>query len=96
MSELLAPGWWRRPEVVISILAVALQTALVQPGLLRQGTLAYTIVAYLVAVLGALGVGSSLRTAARERQAPSPQQAARIAEMEAVLGSPHRAQEPPQ
>jgi hypothetical protein len=74
MNPILVPGWWRKPEILISIIAVALQTAITQPGLLKQGTPGFTIAAYIVAVLGALGLGASMATAKKALDAPSPTQ----------------------
>ncbi len=89
MSPLLARGWWKRPESIVGVIAVALQTAMTQPDFLRQGTRAFAIVSYLVMFLSALGIGSSLLTASRERHAPSPSQEAeleRLREAAAVHG----------
>jgi hypothetical protein len=85
MNPLFEPGWWKRPEIVISFVAVALQTAIAQPGLLKQGTWPFNLCAYFVMLLGALGVGSSLFTAKKKKEEESPAQAQRITELETEL-----------
>ena len=95
MNPLFEPGWWKRPEVVTGLTLVMLQTAINQPSFLKQGTPAFSIVAYICSVLVALGVTSSLFTARKKKEEDSPAQAQRIAELEAKLESKAPSTAPP-